>query len=575
MRRKLLSVLLTVALTIGATVSVVPAIEVKAASALTVRCNDVIREVTHCASGSLYGVTETKPGNISDFVTPLKPKVFTNPARAGAGCQQPVGAAIKTAERLSETSGEVMIRLADICPGWPYAYPGMSGWLEKVESVINDKKASSAKNFYGYEIWNEPVYTWKEENGSFNEMWKQTYNLIREKDPGEKIIGPSDGYYNHDRMYSFLQFCKQNNCVPDIVCWHELIGNAPGSFGNDFAATMADLKQIETELGIGDLPVSINEYCDDDHEKEGCPGTSACYIAKFERYKVDSACISWWWTNAPGRLGSLLATDTQKGAGWWFYKWYGDMSGNMVSVTPPNERSAQVDGFACVDSNKKYISLLLGGENDGNINVKFTDLPSWIGSTATVKVEKVDWVNKDTVCEGPYTVMAGNYSVNNGCIDVNLSNCNSTSGYRVYVVPGVSDTQKRYEAEKADITNANIWNSSSASNGQYVGQIDFNDSTQPKYSFVDFTVNVPFDGTYTMAIRYANGSGAVSTQGLAYNGGAWQSVTYPETAGWANFQTVEVSVNLKAGINIIRLAKGSPYYEGGTNYAELDYIEIN
>lgn len=574
MRKRILSVLSAMVVTIGATLSVVPAVEVEAASAITVDCDNVIRGVTHCASGSLYGVTETIPGNISDLVTPLKPNVFTNPARAGAGYQQPTGGAIKAAERLSETSGKVMIRLADLCPGWPYAYPGTDKWLEQVENVIQDKKASSANNFYGYEIWNEPVYTWISENGSFNDMWKQTYDLIREKDPGAKIIGPSDGYYNHDRMYSFLQFCKENNCVPDIICWHELIGSAPGSFGDDFAATMADLRQIETELGIGELPVSINEYCDGDHTKEGCPGTSACFIAKFERHKVDSACISWWWTNAPGRLGSLLATDTQKGAGWWFYKWYGDMSGNMVSVTPPNEKSSQVDGFACVDSNKQYISLLLGGDNDGNINVKFTDLPSWIGSTATVKVETVHWIDKDTVSKGPYTVSAGNYTVNNGCIDVNISNCNNTSGYRVYVTPGVSDTQKRYEAERADITNANIFNNSSASNGQYVGQIDFNDETLPKYSYVDFTVNVPSSGTYTMAIRYANGSGAESTQGLAYNGGAWQTITYPETAGWANFETLEVNVNLNAGINIIRLAKGSPYFEGGINYAELDYIEI-
>ncbi len=574
MRKRLLSVLSAMVLTVGITVSVVPAVEVEASSAITVDCDNVIRGVTHCASGSLYGVTESIPGNISDLVAPLNPHVFTNPARAGAGCQQPAGAAIEAAKRLSGTSGKVMIRLADICPGWPYAYPGTERWLEQVESVIQDKKASGVNNFYGYEIWNEPVYTWVEENGSFNDMWKQTYDLIREKDPGAKIIGPSDGYYNHDRMYSFLQFCKENNCVPDIVCWHELIGSAPGSFGDDFAATMADLRKIEAELGIGELPVSINEYCDGEHEKEGCPGTSACFIAKFERHKVDSACISWWWTNAPGRLGSLLATDSQKGAGWWFYKWYGDMSGNMVSVIPPNEKSAQVDGFACVDSNRKYISLLLGGENDGNINVQFTDLPSWIGSTATVKVETVHWIDKDTVSKGPYTVSAENYPVNNGSINVNLSNCNNTSGYRVYVTPGVSDTQVRYEAEKADISNANVFNNSSASNGQYVGQIDFNDETLPKYSYVDFTVNVPSAGTYTMAIRYANGSGAESTQGLAYNGGAWQSITYPETAGWANFETLEVSVNLKAGINIIRLAKGSPYYEGGTNYAELDYIEI-
>jgi hypothetical protein len=33
-------------------------------------------------------------------------------------------------------------------------------------------------------------------------------------------------------------------------------------------------------------------------------------------------------------------------------------------------------------------------------------------------------------------------------------------------------------------------------------------------------------------------------------------------------------VNLKAGYNVIRLAKGSPYFSGGTGYAELDNIKL-
>lgn len=549
-------------------------LKAEASSGLTVDCDSVIREVTHCASGSLYGVTETIPANISDLVAPLNPKVFTNPARAGAQYQQPSGAAIKTAERLMGTTGEVMIRLADLCPGWPYKFPGMSSWLSQVQSVITDKLASSADNFYGYEIWNEPVYTWNNANGEFNDMWLKTYRLIRQKDPSEKIVGPSEGYYDHNRMYSFLSFCVANNCVPDIICWHELSSNGNGSYAGDFVNNYQDYRNIEKSLGISARPISINEYCDINHAEEGCPGSSAVYIAKFERYQIDSACISWWWTAAPGRLGSLLGSDTQKGAGWWFYKWYGDMTGNMVSVTPPNERSAGVDGFACVDSGEKYISCLLGGDNDGTVKVTFKDLPSWIGSTATVKVEAVDWYNKDTVSTGPYTVSAANYTVSNHSISVTINNCTNTSGYRIYVIPGIPSTQTRYEAENAMISNANLFYSANASNGQYVGQIDFNDSTMPKYSFVDFTVNVPASGAYTLAIRYANGSGAQSTQGLAYNNGAWQTITYPETAGWAQFATKTVSVNLNAGINIIRLAKGSPYFEGGQYYAELDYIEI-
>lgn len=541
----------------------------KASSTLTVDLGTTLRGVTHCASGSLYGITETVPANISALVTPLKPNVFTNPARSGSGYQQPIGDAIAVAGRISGTTGKVMIRLADICPGWPYRFPGMTNWLNAVKSVIADKKASGYSNYYGYEIWNEPDGTWNTANGTFENMWSQTYAAIRAADPTAKIIGPAYSYYSRSRMSSFLTYCKANNCLPDIICWHELSSNT------STAANLKDYRALETSLGISALPISINEYCDTDHAKEGAPGPSARFIAKLERYKVDSACITWWWTGAPGRLGSLLASNTQKGAGWWFYKWYGDMTGNMVNVTPPNENSDQVDGFACMDSNSKYISLLFGGTNDGTVNAVFKNLPSFIGSYATVKVEKVSWTNKDTVSSGPITVSAGNYTVTNGQITVPVNGCNSTDGYRIYITPGINNTQVRYEAEKAAVTEANISSGSNASEGKYVAQIDYNDSNMPRYSFVDFTVNVPTTKTYTMTIRYANGTGANSSQGLAYNGGAWSTVTYPATAGWAQFSSINVTVNLNAGVNIIRLAKGSPGFSGGTGYAELDYIEIN
>jgi hypothetical protein len=84
-----------------------------------------IREVTHCASAALYRITETVPEDILNLVALLNPAVFPQPARAGRGFQQPRGAAIPVAHRLQGTTGQVMIRLADICPNWPYRFPGM------------------------------------------------------------------------------------------------------------------------------------------------------------------------------------------------------------------------------------------------------------------------------------------------------------------------------------------------------------------------------------------------------------------------------------------------------------------
>ena len=62
--------------------------------------------------------------------------------------------------------------------------------------------------------------------------------------------------------------------------------------------------------------------------------------------------------------------------------WYGYMTGDMVYVNPPNDNSEFVDGATCLDSEKEYISFILGGPNDGVTNVEFKNVPSFIGSTA-------------------------------------------------------------------------------------------------------------------------------------------------------------------------------------------------
>lgn len=424
--KRVISLLLAFALIIISMPATVT--HVSAANVITVDCNIVIRQVTHCASGSLYGITENTPSDLKNLVEPLHPYVFRNPARGTTANQHPFGDAIKVAKRLSSVPGtKVSIDLADMLPSWPYKWPGISGWLSQVKSFITDKKASGCSNWYGYEIWNEPDGTFQNNDVSFEEMWKQTYNLIRANDPNEKIIGPCYSYYNGNTMKSFLTYCKANNCLPDIISWHELSGISY------VANNMKAYRSLEKSLGISELPISINEYCDASHPLEGQPASTASFIGKFERYKVDSALISWWYTAVPGRLGSLLATDTQKGAGWYLFKWYGDMTGNMVSVTPPNDSSNLVDGAACVDSSNKYISFIFGGPNDGTINTTFKNIPSFIGSQANVKIEKIDWVSKDTVPYGPSTVSNKTYNVVNGQITVSLSGCNDSSGYRIYI----------------------------------------------------------------------------------------------------------------------------------------------
>jgi hypothetical protein len=398
---------------------------------LAVNLSSTLRAVTHCASGSLYGVTETLPIASSNLIFPLKPNVFTQPGRAGSGNQSSSGAAIPVAQRISSTTGKVMIRLADMLPNWPYTFPGMTSWLNQVTSLINDKKASGLSNIYGYEIWNEPGGTWNSTNGDFNSvLWKQTYNLIRSLDPGAKIIGPSYAYYNATTMSTFLTYCKNNSCLPDIICWHELGGS------QYVIADINAYKALETSTGISPRLISINEYCHPTHANEGCPGTSAPFIAKFERKLVNSACISWWFNTLPGRLGSLVTSGNVQGGGWWFYKWYGDMTGNMVSVTPPNDNSDGIDGFGCIDGSAKYASICMGGNNTGTVNVVISGIPSFFGSKVKATIEFVPWSSKDTAVSGTTTVSTTTYTVSGGSITVPVNVTSALYGYRVYLLPG-------------------------------------------------------------------------------------------------------------------------------------------
>ncbi len=399
-----------------------------AVTTLTVELSTSLGPATHAASGSLYGVTETLPADVNALVAPLHPHMFTNPA---ANVQQPRGDAIVVAGRLAPTGATVTIRLADWFPSWPYAFTNVNDWFDKLAQTVSRKQAATKDNFYGYEIWNEPDGTWKN-SLSFNDFWQQSYAKLRALDPTAKIIGPSYSYYNATTLNSFLSFAKANSCLPDIVSWHELSG------GN-LTANLQGYRMLEQQLGIGPLPISINEYSGkDDLSVEGQPGASAPLIAKFERFRVDSACISYWDVAHAGRLGSLLATDTAPNGGWWFYKWYGDMSGNMVSTTPPTPSSpSALDGFANLDATTGFASVALGGTNDGSVNVVvkgFTAAP-FFGTSVHAVVEKTPFANRSTAVMATTTLSTADYTISGDAITVPITGTNGTDGYRVYLTP--------------------------------------------------------------------------------------------------------------------------------------------
>ncbi len=399
-----------------------------ATTTLSVDLSSTLHPATHAASGSLYGLTEKVPADLNTLVAPLSPNVFNNPA---ADVQQPVGDAIVVAGRVASLGARVSIRLADWFPGWPYKFTTMNDWFDKLGQTVSRKTASGVDNYYGYEIWNEPNGTWTSQM-SFNDFWKQSYDKLRALDPGAKIIGPSISFYDGNYLQSFLTFAKANDCVPDIVSWHELSG------GN-LTANFQNYRKLEQQLGIGPLLISINEYSGkNDLSDEGMPGASAPMIAKFERFGIDSACISYWDVAHPGRLGSLLATDTTPNGGFWFYAWYGAMRGDMVATTAPSPNdAAALDGFANVDASGGKASVLFGGVNDGTVAVVVSGFQAtpFFGTKVHAVVEHTHWTNRTTAVTATDVVSMADVSVNNGQVSVSVPNANNTDGYRLTLTP--------------------------------------------------------------------------------------------------------------------------------------------
>ncbi|MCB9497402.1 MAG: hypothetical protein H6686_11005 [Fibrobacteria bacterium] len=431
---------------------------------LSVGLSDSIRPATRCASGSLYGLTEALPSDVANLIAPLRPNVFVQPALSGSGHQQGVAAAaVPVSAKIASTTGKVQIRLADVLPGWPYKWPGQASWLNSVKSVIQSKLASGRDNYDGYEIWNEPDGTWQAANGDFYAVcWKPTYDLIRSLDPKAKIIGPSYSWYNNNTMKAFLQSCKNGNALPDEVAWHQW-----GAGG--FVGALNAYRATEKSLGISPRGLSINEYSSSTHAYEGSPGVSVPFIAKFERHQVHSAMISWWFTGLPGRMGSLLTASNAKGGGWHLYKWYGEMSGYMAKVTPPNDASEGVDGFASVDRDGKFASIVLGGNSIGTIHVNVEGVPSWMGSSVNVKLEYVTWKDKDTPVEAPVTISQAKVPVNNGTFSVAVELTNQFYGYRISITPvapvDVDRTPARQDVAKGNYRVRDL-------NGRDLGVVD-------------------------------------------------------------------------------------------------------
>ena len=401
-----------------------------AASTLLVKANQPFRSVTHVASGGLYGLdTATVPAD--SLVEPLHPNTFVQMAPGGKqlpnGESVPGGDSLVVAPEAAKAGAKVVVRMPDWYPNFPYKWVSWSDWLSAVDTQVKAVLSSGDANISAFELWNEPDWTWNTAAaGAFDAGWARTFNEVRADDSSAVIQGPSTSTFNASWMTTFLSDAKASGTLPGIISWHEL-GGAAG-IAND----VASLKSIESSLGISARPIAIEEY--GTTSQVGVPGALVGYIAQFERAGVTNAELAFW--NHYGTLGDTLTdTGASPNAAYWLYRWYGQMTGNMVTVVPPGTAGSGLDGAASVNSAGNQVNVVFGG-GSGATAVTVSGLGSAFGATAHVVLEQTVSAGRTTAVVGPQIISSGNVTISGGSITVPISSMNSANGYHLLVTPG-------------------------------------------------------------------------------------------------------------------------------------------
>jgi hypothetical protein len=392
-------------------------------SPLTVNLAHSLRPVTHVGAGGLYALaTPTDPAQAP--IRPLHLNQLTQPPpgvqQLGNGATVPTGDALKVAASAEAVGAKIYVRMPDIYPDFPYHWVSWDDWLGKVTTMVTAKLADpAATNIDGWELWNEPDWTWDTARaGDFDTGWARTYKAVRALDATTPIVGPSFSRYDIGQMAAFLTDAKATNTVPNVISWHEL---APGKAGwSTITSDVADVRSLEKSLGLPDLPISINEYAAKDAIDS--PSGSLHFLAQFERAGVANAGRAYWYES--GTVGGLVWQGKPTGV-YWLYDWYGSMNGTMVTVTPTGNQ----DGVASYDRSARNARIIVGGATGSN-TVRITGA-SGLGPKVSVTLLATHETGRHHNLSKPEQVEKTTAQVSAGVLTVSLNHQVKNDAYEI------------------------------------------------------------------------------------------------------------------------------------------------
>jgi hypothetical protein len=553
------------------------------------------------ASGTLYGVygPDVPTNNLMEGMG-----LRTVSTKAQDGPQHPGADALEVVKPLADsTDGDVYIYMTDIHRGFPYHWPGdtpeeklklyKEKLAEQVDQVLKLPKQYQDNivfvpfnepegNMFGTGEWSYDKVSWLNDPDDFFAAWDDAYQLIKGRMPSARIAGPNTSVL-YDQVKGFLSHALAAGTLPDVITWHEL--SHPEAVRQSVAKYRAwekDLFQGTDREGT-QLPVNINEYAFNYHTS--VPGQMIQWVSAIEESKVD-ADIAYW--NIDGNLSDSAVQSNRGNGQWWLLHSYASMSGHTVKVTPPFPgENYTLQGVATLDEKKKQSRLVFGGST-GKGHITFANVPKKLfGDRVHAWVREIEWSGQVGDSPGPKLLTEQNLTVGeDGTVvvdfgDGDLPKLKESSAYEIVLSPagkakGTQSApvrwQSSYEAEDAAHTGSGYSKNGPEGSPRDVskfytsGGYDVGGLRTGSDVTLDFTVDVPEDGTYDLSV-FANSLNTfdkVKEQGptnvfLRVDGTAdsEQELYLPLGYKWVVWDHTDTKVHLTKGKHTLTLAAKS------------------
>jgi hypothetical protein len=542
---------------------------------LEIDANSFLGEVSSRASGYLYGVAEN---GVPDSAVVESIDVASISQKVVDGLQHPIGDVDHVAPVL-DNCDYITVYMQDCFDTWYYCHDEIMNiratgsydslqftrerFLPQVEEAVKKLVKTDYQDRLVYCLFNEtdnavwygtpsPDGTWlmydDEAKFRFYEAWKETYQLVRSIDPDAVIGGP--GYCDFDiyELEHFLTYCQENNCMPDIMIYHEL-----GEFSSYYWQDHVDeYRELEDDMGIEDLPIIVTEY--GTMYECGAPADMVKYISAIEHSGAYANAAYWRLAN---NLNDTIADNNNPNSNWWLFRWYADMEGylldsKIIDIIHADFENAikygydrfhykYFNGLSSMNTEKDEITVICGGSDyDSYINFKHLGKTN-LGNKVNVKIESVCYEGLSGIVSSPTVVAEYTDRVSFGKLRVDLKKPDRNTVYHITLTPAEDGKEDfyndnlpvRYEFEhgvRQGLTYT--YDSAYATTGELQGMVggleNAGDSVTVKF-------NVSKDDYYDLSVIFGNSNDGptpahrVDTMAIMTLDGTTENVYFPNT----------------------------------------------